>query len=91
VIGASIVGPPLSMRGYEELFEEEASPAAQEGIDKLDELMMELIPEIDPGKRPDVDRRAREAVVDPDTAKELVDHLFHRLGKGYLKEPSKTF
>lgn len=59
-----------------------ASPAAQEEIDKLNEVMAELIPEINQGKRPDVDKRAREAGLDPNTVKELVDHLFHKLGKG---------
>lgn len=56
-------------------------------VDKLNGLMAELIPEINQGKRPDVDKRAREAGVDPDTVKELVDHLLHKLGKDQLFKP----
>jgi hypothetical protein len=77
-----ILKKDFSLFDYEELFGEEASPEAQEEIDKLNELMAELIPEINQGKRPNVEKRAREAGVDPATVKELVDHLFHKLGKG---------
>jgi hypothetical protein len=57
---------------YSRLFETKASPESEEFMTKLNKFMALALPYVNSDKEPDVDALAREAGVDPETARGLL-------------------
>lgn len=69
---------------YMHLFAEEPSPEQKESLNKLNNVMQMMMPDINAGNQPDYDRLARESGVDIETIKDLSRHLnetFKRMEK----------
>jgi len=64
---------------YDHLFSKKSSPAAKEGIVKLNMFLNLAIPEVNAGLQPDIDTLAAKAGIDSDTAKELIAQINKKL------------
>jgi hypothetical protein len=76
-----ILGKSPRLNPYEKLFEQKSTPAAKNAIDKLNRLLALALPFINSGQEPDVEALAKEAGVDIETARELLDHSIARINK----------
>jgi hypothetical protein len=79
VLIKDILGKEIRLNPYDELFNAKPSAGAKEGLDKLNQLLRLALPIINAGQEPDVSRLAKEAGVDEDSARELLDHALGRI------------
>ena len=64
---------------YARLFETKASPESEEIMTKLNRFMALALPYINSGKEPEVDALAKEAGVDPETARDLLQNAVDKI------------
>ncbi len=64
---------------YSRLFETKASPESEELMAKLNKFMALALPYVNSDKEPDVDALAREAGVDPETARGLLKSALRKI------------
>jgi hypothetical protein len=78
---SDILKRKIRLNEYEHLFTKETSPAEQENLDILNTLLKFVMPDINAGRKPDIEVLAKKAGVDVDTAKDLIEHIetFHPL------------
>jgi hypothetical protein len=69
----------LYLNPYSYLFEIQESPESEEQMLKLNQLMALALPYINSGQQPDVAALAKEAGVDPEVAKELLEKAVGRI------------
>ena len=67
------------MNNYDDLFKKEPSGQVQGDIDKLNALMNMVLPDINAGRKPDIESLAKKAGVDVDTARDLIQSVIDRL------------
>jgi hypothetical protein len=66
---------------YEKFFEKKTSPEHQETMEKLNRLLSLAMPFINSGQQPDVEKLAKEAGVDPETARDLLSKSMGRINE----------
>lgn len=69
----------LHLNPYSHLFESQQSPESEAQMLKLNQLMALALPYINSGRQPDVAALAKEAGVDPEVAKELLEQAIGRI------------
>lgn len=74
-----ILRKKIKMNPYESLFEIEALPEAQANLDKLNKVLTMILPEINAGKDPDIDSLAKQAGVDVEIVRNVVDSAIRRI------------
>ena len=71
----------IELNEYEGLFSEETSPGEKENLAKFNTLLRLVLPDINSGRKPDIEILAKKAGVDVDTAKDLIEQIIGRLNK----------
>ena len=71
----------LEINPYSRLFETRTSPESEAQMSKLNQLLALALPFINSGQQPDVDALAKEAGVDPEQAKELLEKALGRINE----------
>jgi hypothetical protein len=69
----------IVLNPYDKLFKKEASPSDKATFDKLNVFLKNVIEAVNAGKKPDFDTLAKEADVDPDSAREIALHTIARI------------
>jgi len=65
---------------YDALFSKETSEESFEELDKVNRFLALLMPDINAGRKPDIEKLAKRAGVDVETAGDIVQQLMDRLG-----------
>ncbi len=87
VTAKDILKKEIVLNEYDELFKKESSEEEQADINKLNDLMEMVLPDINAGREPDIEAYAKKAGVDVDTARELIREVMNRLDNlGRLKK-----
>ncbi len=68
----------IILNDYDGLFHIESSPESKEGIDKLNAFMQLVLPDINAGRKPDIESLAKKAGVDIETAREMIRHVMEK-------------
>lgn len=71
----------LDLNPYSYLFESQKSPESEAQMQNLNQLMALALPYINSGQQPDVAALAKEAGVDPEVAKELLEQAIGRINE----------
>jgi hypothetical protein len=71
----------LLLNPYSQLFESKKSTESEAEMSKLNQLMALALPYINSGRQPDVAALAKEADVDPEVAKELLEQAMRRINE----------
>lgn len=74
-----ILRKKIRLTPYESLFEIKPSPSAQADIDKLNKVFAMILPEINAGNDPDIDLLAKQAGVDAELVRNVVDSAIRRI------------
>ena len=64
---------------YHDLFREDPDPQMARVVDDINAFMARVLPDINAGRDPDIEAAARETGVDPETARDLLNHLMERM------------
>jgi hypothetical protein len=81
IIASDILKREIELNEYEGLFSEETSPGEKENLAKFNTLLRLVLPDINSGRKPDIEILAKKAGVDVDTAKDLIEQIIGRLNK----------
>ncbi len=76
-----ILGKELQLDPYEKLFQPKSTASESDMMDKLNHLLQLALPYINSGKAPDIEALAKEAGVDPETARDLLSKSMGRINK----------
>jgi hypothetical protein len=76
---ADILKKKITLIEYEDLFTKETSPSDQEGLDNINRFMKLVLPDINSGRKPDIETLAQEAGIDIKTAQDLIKHITRKL------------
>jgi hypothetical protein len=77
-----ILKKKINLNEYENLFpEKEVDPISQDELDGLNRFMKLLLPYINGGKQPNLESLARQAGIDPETARDLYHQFNDKYGK----------
>lgn len=74
-----ILKKEIVLNEYDDLFKKEPSEEVQGELDKLNDLMAMVLPDINAGRKPDIEALARRAGVDVDTARDLIQNIIDKL------------
>jgi hypothetical protein len=77
----NILGKEPGLNPYEGLFNIKSSPQEEANMDRLNHLLSLALPYINAGQEPDVAALAREAGLDEETAREVLDQMVGRIRK----------
>jgi hypothetical protein len=72
---------PLEINPYSHLFEIPASVKEKELESKLNQVLSIALPSINAGKQPDIEEIAKKVGLDPETARDLIQHSMERINK----------
>jgi len=75
----SILGKELELNPYEELFNVQSSPREKADLDRLNQLLSLALPYINAGEDPDIPALAKEAGVDEESAREVLNQMVSRM------------
>jgi hypothetical protein len=78
-IASDILKKEIKLNEYQELFSVEEPPEQQETLNKLKKFLNLAMPEINAGRKPDVERLAKEAGIDTETARTLIEQVYKSL------------
>jgi hypothetical protein len=78
VTAQEILKKELVLNEYDHLFHRESTETNKEEIDKLNAFMQLILPDINAGRKPDIESMAKKAGVDIETARDIVRNV---LGK----------
>jgi len=76
----AILGKRLQLNPYEELFNIRSTPQEKANLDRLNHLLSLALPYINSGQTLDVTALAKEAGVDEESARGVLDQMIHRIG-----------
>ena len=76
-----ILGKEVRLNSYEDVFKIETGPQVQDKTDKLNRLLGLALPVINAGQELDFRALAKEAGVDEETARELLQHTLKSINK----------
>lgn len=81
ITSKKILTKEIKLNDYDHLFHIDTPPKDQEVLDNLNAFMRMILPDINAGRKPDIEKLATDAGVDIETARELVKTLFDKYGK----------
>ncbi|MEA1878603.1 MAG: hypothetical protein U9N86_17310 [Bacteroidota bacterium] len=81
VTAKGILKKEITLNNYDHLFHVDTPPKDQEVLDNLNAFMRMILPDINAGRKPDIEKHAANAGVDIETARELVKTLFDKTGR----------
>lgn len=70
-----ILRKKIVLNPYSSLFAEKTSPARQQELDKLNETIALMLPDINAGRQPDLQSLARKTGADMETIQEILEHI----------------
>ena len=70
-----ILKKKIVLNEYEELFREETDPKSQKAVDDVNAFVKLVLPDINAGRKPDIEKAARKAGVHMDTARDVTDMI----------------
>ena len=76
-----ILRKKIRLYEYESLFTTEPSGENQENINKINRLLEIVLPDINTGRRPDIEALAKKAGVDIETAREIVSKVINKINE----------
>ena len=79
VTAKDILKKELVLNGYDGLFHIEPYEEVQGELDKLNAFMAMILPDINAGRKPDIEAMAKKAGVDIETARDLVKNVLGKL------------
>lgn len=65
----------IVLNEYEELFREDADPESQKAVDDVNAFVSLVLPDINAGRKPDIEKAARKTGVHINTARDVVDMI----------------
>lgn len=84
-LAQDILKKKIQLNAYDALFTVKTSEKEKENIDKLNNLLKLVLPEINAGREPDIEAMARKVGVDVEMAREVVGKVVHQMNK--MKRP----
>jgi len=79
ITAQDILKKKIQLNAYDDLFPVKISEKENEGIKKINNLLELVMPEINAGRKPDIQSMARKAGVDENTALELVRKVLRQI------------
>jgi len=76
----TILKRDIVLSNYDHLFEQETSQEDQERLDKINKLLGLVMPDINAGKEPDIESYARQADIDPEIARDVIEQVMKKFG-----------
>lgn len=77
----NILRKKIRLTPYESLFKVKPSPGAQADIDKLNQVLAMILPEVNAGRNPDIDMLAKQAGVDVELVRNVVNSAIQRINE----------
>ncbi|HUW93718.1 MAG TPA: hypothetical protein VMV74_11190 [Bacteroidales bacterium] len=81
ITASEILKRKIDLLRYENLFSKESTPVEKENLDRLNKLLHLAMKDINAGRRPDIEAYARQAGVDPETARSVIGQALDRFKK----------
>lgn len=81
ITSRKILKKEIKLNDYDHLFHIDTPPKEQEVLDNLNAFMRMILPDINAGRKPDIEKLAADAGIDIETARNLVKTLFDKYGK----------
>jgi len=81
ITASEILKRKIDLLRYEHLFSKESTPVEKENLDRLNKLLHLAMKDINAGRRPDIEAYARQAGVDPETARSVIGQALDRFKK----------
>jgi len=81
ITAKDILKKEIILNEYDNLFQQETSKESQEEIDKLNAFMALILPDINAGRKPDIEGLAKKAGVDVNVARDIIQNVIGKLGK----------
>ena len=78
---SDILKRKIELNEYGHLFTKDTSPAELENLDKLNALLKFVMPDINAGRKPDIEILAKKAGVDFETAKDIIEQIMRKFNK----------
>jgi hypothetical protein len=78
---SDILKKKIILNEYEHLFTKETSPEEQKSMDKINEFIGLILPDINAGRKPDILKFASQSGIDAQIARELLDHILKKTKK----------
>lgn len=91
ITAQDILGRKVMLNEYEDLFHVEQSKEEKQGLDAINSLIARVLPDVNAGRKPDIEGMAREAGVDPETASNLLHMLMEKTGKDFAEQTKIDF
>ncbi len=91
ITAQDILGRKVMLNEYEDLFQVEHSKEENQALDAINSLMARVMPDVNAGRKPDIEGMAREAGVDPETATDLLNMLMEKTGKDFAEQTKIDF
>ena len=80
ITAGKILKKKLELNPYENLFHVDTPPEDKEFLDRMNTFMRSILPDINTGRTPDIEKHAAAAGVDIETARDLVQQLMKKFG-----------
>lgn len=74
-----ILGKDLVLNKYDKLFHIEAAEETNEEIEKMNAFIKLVLPDINSGRKPDIETMAKKAGLDVETARDIMKHVMGKL------------
>jgi hypothetical protein len=68
-----VLNKTIQLNPYEKLFAPESTPGQQEELEKINQFLQSVLPILDSGGSPDIEALAKQAGIDPATARQLME------------------
>lgn len=81
ITSRKILKKEIKLNDYDHLFHIDTPPKDQKVLDNLNAFMRMILPDINAGRKPDIEKLAADAGIDIETARNLVKTLFDKYGK----------
>lgn len=75
---SDILKKKIRLNEYDHLFEIESSSENKESVDKINKLLKLALPDINAGRKPNIEELARKAGVDIETAKDIIKQIMDK-------------
>lgn len=79
ITASDILKKKIRLIEYDDLFSKDTSPVVQENLDKLNKFLRLVMPDINAGRKPDIEASAKNAGVDIKTARDLIKNVTGKL------------
>ncbi len=81
ITAKKILKKEILLNEYDQLFNVDTKPEDKAIVDNLNVFMSLILPEINAGQTPDIEKHAAKAGIDAETARDIVNNLINKFGK----------